>query len=147
MTIVLVSSVCVLPSSLFTSTLPAPAMRPVPRCESILFFLSRNSTPLTLPSIASSLNFSSAARSSLGVLTPMPILANLCPASRKMRGMQQRLRGNAADVEAGATVGGALLDDRDLEAELRRANGADVAAGAGADDDEIVGHQSTLYSR
>ena len=55
-------------------------------------------------------------------------------------GMQQRLRGDAADVEAGAAKVFALFDDRDLEAELRGANGADIAAGAGADDDEIVRH-------
>ena len=36
---------------------------------------------------------------------------------------------------------GVLLDHGDLQAELRRADGADIAAGAGADDDEIVGHQ------
>ena len=76
MTMFLVSSVCVLPSAPFTSTLPGPAMRPVPCTESILFFLSRNSTPLTLPSTPSSLNVISAARSSFGVPTPMPILAN-----------------------------------------------------------------------
>ena len=33
---------------------------------------------------------------------------------------------------------GALLDHGHLHAELRRADGADIAAGAGADDDEIV---------
>src|SRR6185312_15424077 len=53
-------------------------------------------------------------------------------------GMQQRLRRDAADVEAGAAEGRALLDHRGLETKLRRANGADIAAGAGADDDEIV---------
>ncbi len=31
------------------------------------------------------------------------------------------------------------LDDRGLEAELRRADGADIAAGAGADDDDVEG--------
>ena len=31
-----------------------------------------------------------------------------------------------------------LLDDGDLHAELRGADRADIAAGAGADDDEIV---------
>ena len=54
--------------------------------------------------------------------------------------MQQRLRRDAADVEAGAAEGLALLDHRHLHAELRRADGADIAAGAGADDDEVVGH-------
>src|SRR5262249_59763712 len=54
--------------------------------------------------------------------------------------MQQRLRWNAADVEAGAAEGLVLLDHRGLEPELRRADRADVAAGTAADDDEIVGH-------
>ena len=53
--------------------------------------------------------------------------------------MQQRLGGDAADVEAGAAMGGALLDDGDLHAKLRGANGAHIAARAGADDDQIVG--------
>ena len=57
-----------------------------------------------------------------------------------VRGMQQGLRRNAADVEAGAAMGLALLDDGGLEAELGGPDGADVAAGTGADDDEIVGH-------
>ena len=55
----------------------------------------------------------------------------------KFGGMQQGLRRNAADIEAGAAMGGALFDDRDFEAELGRADGADIAAGAGADDGEI----------
>src|SRR5438477_475739 len=40
---------------------------------------------------------------------------------------------------------GPLLDARDARAELRRANGRDVAAGAGAHDDEVetVGHDVT----
>src|SRR5205085_10524318 len=59
----------------------------------------------------------------------------------KLGGMQQRLRGDAADVEAGAAVRLALLDDRGVQAELRRPDGADVAPGAGSDDDEIVGHE------
>src|SRR5262249_45285620 len=58
----------------------------------------------------------------------------------KLGRMQQRLRRNAADVEAGAAVRRALLDHRGLESKLRRANGADIASRAGADDDEVVGH-------
>ena len=49
-------------------------------------------------------------------------------------GIEERLARDAAHVEAGPPEGGALLDQRDLEAELRRAEGADIAAGAGADD-------------
>ena len=81
MTMALVSSVCVLPSAALTSTLPGAAMRPRPWKLSILFFLSRKATPLTLPSTPSSLNFIMAARSSFGVPTPMPILPNAWPAS------------------------------------------------------------------
>ena len=58
------------------------------------------------------------------------------------RRVEEGLGGDAADVEAGAAeadlIGfGSLLDDRDLFAELGRADRADVAAGAGADDDEV----------
>jgi hypothetical protein len=50
MTIDLASSVCALPPSPFTSTLLGPTIRPLPKNVSILFFLNRKSTPLTLPS-------------------------------------------------------------------------------------------------
>ncbi len=49
---------------------------------------------------------------------------------------QQRLGRNAAPVQADAAEIVAL-DDRGLEAELRRADRGDVAAGAGADDDDV----------
>ena len=63
----------------------------------------------------------------------------------QLGGVQQRLRRNAADIEAGAAEGGALLDHRGFQPELRRANGADIAAGAGADDDEVVRHMAITY--
>ncbi len=53
-------------------------------------------------------------------------------------GMQQRLRRHAADIQARAAEGRILLDDRHLHAELRRAHRADIAAGAGTDDNQIV---------
>ncbi|EGE56106.1 hypothetical protein RHECNPAF_750070 [Rhizobium etli CNPAF512] len=55
-------------------------------------------------------------------------------------GMQQRLRRNAADVQAGAAIGGALFDNGDLEAELGCLDGADIAARAGSDNDHIIRH-------
>ena len=67
-TMFLVSTVCVLPSAPFTSILPGAVMRPWPMKASILFFLSRNATPLTLPATPSSLNFIIAGRSSFGAL-------------------------------------------------------------------------------
>jgi hypothetical protein len=59
----------------------------------------------------------------------------------QLRRVQQRFRGNATDIETGAAEGLVLLHHRDLHTELRRANGADIAARAGADDNEVVGHK------
>ena len=60
-----------------------------------------------------------------------------------LRRLQQRLRRNAADVGAGAAgrrtalVVLPLVDAGGGKAELRGADGGDVAAGAGADDDDV----------
>ena len=139
MTIALASSVVSSPSSAFDDTLPGAAIRPRPRSQSILFFLNRNATPLTLAATVSSLCFIIAARSSLGGATTTPSGAK--PVRRLLEhfgGVEQRLGGNAADVEAGSAERLPLLDHGDLHAELRRADRADIAAGAGADHDEIV---------
>ena len=56
----------------------------------------------------------------------------------ELAGVEQGLAGDAADVEAGAAERGALLDAGDLLAELGGADGGDVAAGTGPDDDQIV---------
>ena len=50
---------------------------------------------------------------------------------------QQRLGRDAAPVEADAAEVLAL-DDRGLEAKLRRADRGDIAAGAGAEHDDVV---------
>ena len=57
--------------------------------------------------------------------------------------VEQRFCRDAADVEAGAAEGGAFLDEGDLETELRGAEGAHVAAGAGADDGNVKGIHKT----
>ena len=60
-----------------------------------------------------------------------------------LRGLEQRLGRDAADVEAGAAEAGLALpvlpvvDADGLEAELRGADGGDVAARAGADDGDV----------
>ena len=56
---------------------------------------------------------------------------------------QQRLGRDAAPVEADAAEILAL-DDRGLEPELRRADRRDIAAGARAENDEVVGVQPLL---
>ena len=114
-------------------------IRPAPKKRSILFFFNRKATPLTLARDGVVLVLHHRERSSCGLPTTTPKRGEVMRGlSEFFRGMEQRLRGNAADVEAGAAEGRPLLDDGDFHAELRRADGADIAAGAGADDDEIV---------
>ena len=48
MTMALVSKTCILPSAPLTSTWPGATMRPAPWNASILFFLNKKATPLTL---------------------------------------------------------------------------------------------------
>src|SRR3954447_12088502 len=60
-----------------------------------------------------------------------------------MRAVQQRLRRDTAHVEAGAAEGLVLLDDRDFHAELRRADGADIAARPRPDHHKIIRHGAT----
>ena len=52
--------------------------------------------------------------------------------------VEQRLGGDAADVEAGAAQCGAAFGAGDLQAKLRGADGRDIAAGAGTDDEDVV---------
>jgi hypothetical protein len=63
---------------------------------------------------------------------------------KQLGGREQRLAGNAADVEAGAAEGFALLDDGRLHAELRRPDRGGVPARPGPYDDEIKIHFSNL---
>src|SRR5262249_9064101 len=62
--------------------------------------------------------------------------------------VEERLRGDAADVEAGAAERAILLDARHLHAELGGADGGRVAAGARPDHDEVEAtHQISSISR
>jgi hypothetical protein len=77
-----------------------------------LFFFSRNSTPLTLPSTPSCLKVIILARSSFGALTSMPISAKWSRASRKLSeacssafdGMQPTFRQVPPKVERFSTT-------------------------------------------
>src|SRR6185437_2648351 len=51
--------------------------------------------------------------------------------------LQQRLGWDAADVQARAAQGGALFHTGDVHAQLRGADRAHIAPGAGADDDDV----------
>src|SRR5262249_26983958 len=65
----------------------------------------------------------------------------------KLGGAQQRFRRNAADVKTRAAEGLILLHYRHFHAELRRTNGAHIASGTGADDNQIIGHASPTMGR
>ena len=114
------------------------AIEPMPRKAVILFFLNRNSTPETLAVTVSSLCFIICWQVELRRPTSMPKSGKaVARFFEQFGGVQQRLGRNAADVEAGAAEGRPLLDHRNLHAELRSANGGDVAARARADDREV----------
>ena len=55
-----------------------------------------------------------------------------------LAGFEQRLAGDAADAHAGAAERFFGLDAGDVQAELRRADRRDVAAGTGTDHDQIM---------
>src|SRR5690606_27447130 len=59
-------------------------------------------------------------------------------------GVEERLRRDAADVQAGPAERLAALDAGRLQPQLRAADGADVAAGAGADHDDVKLSHVTL---
>ena len=78
-------------------------------------------------------------RSSSTPLTLTPCLAMPCAGLlEQMRGVQQRLGRDAADIEAGAAERAALLDAGHLEPELGRLDRGHVAARPAADDHQIV---------
>ena len=67
-----------------------------------------------------------------------------CDVMKNLRRAQQRLGRDAAPVKADAAEMFAL-DERGLQAELRRADGGDIAAGSAADDDDIVSVSAIVH--
>ena len=57
---------------------------------------------------------------------------------QRVRVLEQRLGGNAAPDQAGAAERFLLLDDRDLQSQLRGANRGDIPAGARANHYDVV---------
>src|ERR1035441_8745542 len=74
-----------------------------------------------------------------------PVVLGVLHVMEYFRRAQQRLGGDAAPVQANAAEIVAL-DYRGLEAELRRADGGDIAAGAGADNQYVEGSVRHLAS-
>ena len=143
MTMFLVSISSTLPSSPVTDTLPAATTLPVPRKLSILFFLNRKATPLTLDATVASLCAIIFFRLSFGVPTSTPSVSKEWPASANISeawssaldGMQPMLRQVPPKVAS-------LLDHRRLQAELRRLDGADIAARSRSDDNDVISHDT-----
>ena len=55
-----------------------------------------------------------------------------------VRGLQQGFRGNASHIQAGTAQRTALFRTGNFQAQLRRANRADIAAGSRSDHNDIV---------
>src|SRR5690606_6064916 len=61
---------------------------------------------------------------------------------KEFRRVEERLRRDAADVEAGAAQGQPFFDADGLQTELRCADRGDIAAGTGSNDGNIKPHRS-----
>ena len=141
MTIALVSISFSLPSSPLTTTLPGERMLPSPvnAVDLVLLEQERDAVDVGGDGLVLVLH----QRGEVELRRADHHAERRQPMARLLEhfgGVQQRLRGDAADVEAGPAERLALLDHSHLQAKLGRADGADVAAGAGADDDEIIAH-------
>ena len=122
-----------------TLTVSALSKLAWPLSHSILFFLNRNSMPCVRPLTASSRAAVHRAEVELdlaGADAPFgerPVMRFLEQLGR----VEQRLGRDAADVEAGAAQRLAALGAGGLEAELRGTDRGDIAAGAGADHQDV----------
>ncbi len=140
MTMFFVSRTVSAPLAPATFTLPMAGIEPTPKWTSILFFFIRKATPSTLAFTTASLCAIIALRSSFGGSDHHPELRQAVASFGEHLGsVQQRLRRDAADVEAGAAERLVLFDYRRLQSELGAFDGADIAAGPGTDHDDIVG--------
>ena len=130
MTMFFVSSIWFEPSSAVTSTWPAAAMRACADERVDLVLLEQELDTLGVAVDAfllerlhlGKIELRLAHRHAHGGKMGFGVLERIARRA-------ERLRRNAADVQAGAAMGLALLDNGGLEAELRCADGAHIAAG------------------
>ncbi len=131
-----------------TSTLPSPARRPLPLIQAILFFLNSSSMPPVSPLTILSLRACTCAMSR-PIAGPEPCRAAASPIVSP-HSFQDCATFSACACSSSALVGmqpqfrqvppstGARSTTAVRQAELGGADGGDVAAGAGADDDHVV---------
>ena len=62
-------------------------------------------------------------------------------------GVEEGFGGDATDVQAGAAELGVLFDDGGFQAVLAGPDGSGIASRPAANDDQIVGHRSSVASR
>ena len=126
-------------SALTVAVLPSTIVA-VPRSVRTLAFFRRTPTPLVRRVTIESFQAIVRAKSSFGgpIESPMAFeRAGLAQAMRCAGGVDQRLRGNAADVEARSAEPVGFDEDR-VEAELAGADRGDIAARAAADDENLA---------
>ena len=126
-------------SALTVAVLPSTIVA-VPRSVRTLAFFRRAPTPLVSRVTIESFQAIVRAKSSFGGPIESPIAlerSRLAQAMRCAGGVDQRLRGNAADVEARSAEPVGFDEDR-VEAELAGADRGDIAAGAAADDENLA---------
>ncbi len=130
---------CWPPSFSATSTRPGAAMRALPLIQSILCFLKRKATPAVLAVDHPILLRHHGRQIELDARN-LDAVAGKAVAGlmEALRGEEQRLGGDAADIEAGAAQGLALLDAGRLQPELGRADRRDIAARSAADHHQII---------
>ena len=117
------------PSWSLTSIAFGPVSVPQPSISVILFFFIRKWTPLTIPALTARPGVGRP-EAHRGVALDAELLLVVGQHVGKLGVLEQRLGGDAADVEAHpAPV--LVLHDGDGLAELSRADGGDVAARAG----------------
>ena len=109
-----------------------------PWTTSTLRCLASPTRPPVSLSTTDSFHDSSAVEVDLGLAEADPVLGHLLGLGDHPRGVQQRLGGDAADVQAHAAERLVALDQHRLQPEVGGAEGRRVAAGTGADHDHLA---------
>ena len=111
-----------------------------PRNERTPAFLRSAPTPLASRATIASFQAIVLAKSSVGAASVRPMAFSACGSVERVGGVggvDDRLRRDAADMQAGAAEA-SVLDQHRVEAEFAGADRRDIAAGAAADDENLA---------
>ena len=120
-----------------TSSALGPVKRALPCTTSTPRVLAMPFRPSVRRLTAPSLNAAHAVEVDLGLAEGDALAGRLLGVGEHAGEVQQRLGRDAADVQADAAEALVALDEHGLQAEVGRAEGGRVAAGAGADHDDV----------